>query len=86
MYYKIINNHIDVSMNQFFVFSHNTQTRGHNFKLTKALSLNNKVANQFKLRAIDAWNSLPYNVVNAHSVPCFKRLLRDHDLSQFLHR
>jgi hypothetical protein len=85
MYFKIINSYIDVDVEQYFTLSHNTQTRGHNFKLIKSFSHTDKVKNQFKLRAIDIWNSLPYNIVNTHSVSSFKHLLREYDLNQFLH-
>ena len=85
MYFKIINNIVDVDVNKYFLFSHNTQTRGHNFKLTKELSVTNKVENQFKSRAIGIWNNLPYNTVNASSVSCFKRLLHAQNLNEFLH-
>jgi len=85
MYFKIIHGIIDVDMNQYFVISHNTRTRGHNFKLNTSLVNNNKLKTQFKLRAIDAWNNLPYIIVNSSSVDCFKRNLRECNFNSYLH-
>jgi hypothetical protein len=85
MYFKIINGFVDIDSGKYFLFSHNTQTRGHKFKLIKQSSHTNKVENQFKLRAINVWNSLPSTIVNAQSVSYFKHVLHNHDLNQFLH-
>jgi hypothetical protein len=85
MYYRIMHSYVDVDVSHYFMMSHNTQTRGHNFKLVKERCSNNKVENQFKFRVIDIWNSLPYNTVNATSVYSFKSLLYHSNLIDFLH-
>ena len=47
-------------------------TRTNNFKLTKFRSKHNQYLNFFTNRVVNAWNSLPYEIVNAQSVNSFK--------------
>jgi len=49
--------------------------RGHNFKLCKLRVCTNIRLNSFSNWVINDWNNLPANIVNAHSLPCFKNLL-----------
>ena len=52
-----------------------TSTRGHNFKLCKPRACANVRLNSFSNWMINDWNNLPANVINAHSLSCFKNLL-----------
>ena len=53
----------------------NNNTRGHQKKLYKEQSKTKIRQSQFRLRAADAWNSLPEYVVVASSIKSFERRL-----------
>jgi hypothetical protein len=53
-------------------------TRGHNFKLKKLNCRTDLRKNVFSYRVVNAWNSLPNEVVNAPSPDCFKARLDRH--------
>ena len=72
--FKILNGMEDINPEELFTYSHNTGTRGHNFKLfkkqlTKGLELRKHF---FSQRVVDEWNKLPPSVVNAKSTNQFK--------------
>ena len=69
--YKIINNIDKVETNKLFHF-HQTNTRGHKYKLYKCHCKTNVRKHFFSQRIINPWNNLPEAVVNAKSVNCFK--------------
>ena len=48
------------------------RTRGHRFKIKKVLSKKDVRRHRFSQRIVDAWNSLPSDVVEAKSVATFK--------------
>ena len=52
-----------------------SRTRGHKFKLYKPLVQTTIRKHFFSIRAINNWNSLPYEVVNAVSLDSFKSKL-----------
>ena len=52
-----------------------SRTRDHNFKLYKPLVQTTIRRNFFTIKAINNWNSLPYEVVNAVSLDSFKSKL-----------
>lgn len=52
--------------------------RGHNLKLYKQRARKNIRLNLFSNWVINDWNNLPANVVNTHSLSCFKNLLDKH--------
>jgi len=75
--YQLLHMHgmLDVNTSTLYTFVTYTSTKGHNFKLCKPRARTNVRLNSFSNRGINDWNNLPANVVNAHSLPCFKNLL-----------
>ena len=61
-----------VDCNQFFKFSKNTMTRGHRLKLGKNRSRLEIRRNFYSNRAVNLWNTLPEDVINANTVNIFK--------------
>ena len=84
--FKIVNNLIDLKFSDFFEFDPNNRTRGHNFKLRIPLCKNNIRQNFFSIRVVPVWNSLPGAMVNSQSLPLFKNMLINHNLSSHLYR
>ena len=76
--YKIINNLIDLSLEQFFTpISSSYNFRHHQFALRKSTSVKtNTLLNYFKYRIINNWNSLPSYIVNSESLVIFKNRLK----------
>ena len=66
------------STSSLFVFSHNTATRGHPFKLILKRSNTKQVQNFFTNRVIELWNSLPVQIVCEETVNSFKNKLDLH--------
>jgi len=57
------------------LFRHHTggaETRGHSMKLMKRDCNSQIRGNVFGLRVVNAWNSLPQDVIDATTVNCFK--------------
>ena len=86
MYYKVLHNLVDIGCSHLFSISSYVTTRGHNFKLTKPICKSNLESNQFSYRAIDAWNSLSHEAVNASSLLCFKHKLFETSLDLYCKR
>jgi len=76
--YQLLHGMLDVDAATLFTFAIYTSTRGHNFKHCKPRASTNVRLNSFSNRVINDWNNLPANVVNAHSLSCFKNLLEKH--------
>ena len=83
MYYKIINNCVDLDCTDFFKLNNQSVTRGHSYKLVKPICKTNFELGWFNCRAINAWNQLPQSVVTANSSVTFKRLLSACDLFNY---
>jgi hypothetical protein len=83
MIYKILHGLIDTDVNLMFTPS-TTCTRGHRFKLVKAVAQINCYRNSFACRNTDAWNYLPSEVVASLNVLAFKKLLYSTKLDNFL--
>ena len=60
---------------KLFTMSDYPATRGHLLKLFKRRSIFQIRANFFSNRVVDVWNSLPYSVVQAPFLNCFKSSL-----------
>jgi len=73
--YQLLHDMLDVDASTLFTFPTYTSTRGHNFKLCKPRARTNVRLNSFSNQVINDCNNLPANVVNAHSLSCFKYLL-----------
>ena len=73
MCYKIITNKVDINRDNFFTLN-KLSTRGHeDQRFTKQPRCQN-----FSIRCIDDWNSLPSQVIPAKSTNEFKNLLDKH--------
>ena len=62
----------------WFTLVENSSTRGHPLKLKKQRPNTIRHANIFSNRVIDAWNSLPSDIVMAPSINSFKNRLDNH--------
>ena len=83
MYFKIINNLVDLSVDNFFTFRSGV-TRGNGLSLFKRRFSSNSERYFFQNRCINAWNLLPDNVVHSSSIAIFKYHLDSIDFSTFL--
>lgn len=83
MVYKIINNLVDLSPEEFFTFP-TRETRGHPLKLSYPRFRLNCRKNFFSNRVVKVWNGLPESVVMAPSLSLFKKYLSNIDLSGHL--
>jgi len=76
MCYKILHYFVDISLDEFFTDSHDKITRSNSFELIMPNSRADARADIFSVRFIYIWNRLSDEIVNASSVPTFKRLLK----------
>ena len=83
LYYKILNNMVDVPVGDFF-FIRNGVTRNNGACIYKNSFRSNAERYYFQNRCINAWNALPSSIVNAASPFIFKRLLSSVDFRKFL--
>ncbi len=83
--YKILNNLVKLDADDFFKMWY-TKSRTHSKKLYPAKCQNwiNCRKNFFSLRVVNIWNALPEEIVNADSLPIFKKRLEEYDLSTCL--
>ena len=79
LYYKMINNDVDMDTYDFFEFL-NTVIRGHQFKLRINHSKNHKFLNSFCNRSVHIWTSLTSSIVTCSSIAAFKRKLKSANL------
>ena len=84
--YAILHELIDFDHTGFFTLHTDRRTRGHSLKLIVDKVKTNCRKFFFSNRITSAWNSLPDTVVQASSLPIFKRLLSEINLSKFLRR
>ena len=70
--YKITHKIYDPNITNSLINLAHTNTRSHNFKLSKPRVNTNKFLNFFTNRIINVWNNLPGNIVEASSLNCFK--------------
>ena len=82
--WKIVHGIDQLSPNRVLPPFLSSASRGHNLRLEKQRPLTAKYSNVLRFRAINAWNSLPQEVVSAPTLNCFKSLLNkawnDHPL------
>ena len=80
--YKIMHGIDKIDRDKLFTLSRYTATCGHSLKLFKKRSRLKIRANTFSNRAVDNWNSLTEDIVNAPSLNAFKSrlnlFLREH--------
>ena len=73
MCFKIITNKLNINMDNFFMFNQRS-TRGHEFKLRKAQRFTKQPRCQnFTIRSIDDWDSLPSEVIRGKSIKELKK-------------
>ena len=70
--FKIVNGYEDVDRNMFFKLKEGSRTRGHKAALVKEQCRLDMRKYSFSQRALNEWNKLPNNCVNASSVNMFK--------------
>ena len=86
LYYKCINNLVALPSDDYFCLSQRiSQTRSGGNRIIRTSCNTNHFQNDFFNRCLSCWNYLPNEVVNASSLPCFKRLIANVDLSPFIH-
>ena len=73
--FKILHNYDRDSNKDLLKLSNYGRTRGHNLKLQNQTVKSEIRKNSFSIRAVDTWNNLPYDVVNADSVNSLKNKL-----------
>ena len=83
MIYKICNNFVDLNANELFTFSH-SNTRGHCKKIVKQQCKLQCRYNSFSNRSVNAWNSLPSQVIDCETVTDFKKRLATVNFDKFL--
>ena len=83
--YKIIYGFIDVESTDFFEFSTDNRTRGHNLKIVKPVCNNNARAFSFACRRINCWNSLAEHIVNSKSIAVFKHCIDYVNFNNYLY-
>lgn len=85
LYYKCLHNLTALPINTHFSQQVNrSQTRSGGDRLNVSLFSTNSFGNDFFNRCLVCWNNLPLDVINAVSVPCFKRALSAVDLGLYL--
>lgn len=75
LYYKIINNLVNLNVTDMFKFLNNPKTRGHSLQLIKPRCSTNFFLHGFACRAINAWNKLDSGIVYSPSIASFKHKL-----------
>ena len=76
--YQLLHGAIDQDPNKFLHLDVSSRTRGHRWKLLKPTAVTRTRRAAFSIRIINDWNSLPSQVVEAHSLNQFKARLDSH--------
>ena len=84
MCYRIVRGFVDLSFNEFFDFAPLVGTRNNGYKLYVPLARINLRKSVFANRIVNAWNSLPRDVVSSSTVGAFKYRLKLTNLNRFL--
>jgi len=84
LYYKCLHDLVALPSSEYFTVSNvPSQTRTGGNRLLRPLCSTKLYENDFFNHCVSCWNFLPYTVVKASSISCFKRLLSNVDLSSF---
>lgn len=73
--YKILHSCYNIDKTLLFPIVNNSVTRGHNLKISKSMCNSNVRKTFFTMRVVNAWNSLPSDLVNSPSINTFKNNL-----------
>ena len=82
--FKIVKGFSSQYLFNILPFSHNSNTRGHRYKLSKVFIKKDILKHYFIFRCINAWNVLPDAYFNTNVIESFKRKLLTTDFSTFL--
>ena len=82
MAYKILFGHVMVDSTQFFTLSHNTITRGHNYKLYAPAISSDTRKYFFSNRIVQIWNELPVQT-DFSTLKRFKNSISKVDLTKY---
>jgi hypothetical protein len=72
--YKILHSCYNIDKTLLFPIVNNSVTRGHNLKISTVCNSNVRKT-FFTMRVVNAWNSLPSDLVNSPSIDTFKNNL-----------
>ena len=87
MYHKIIHNNVALSVDDFFHFDDRQLTSIRSYdpnNLVKPMITSLFIQQDFCVRCVDAWNSIPIAVHNIETNGAFKIAVNSIDLSRFL--
>ena len=87
MYHKIIHNNVALSVDDFFHFDDRQLTSIRSYdpnNLVKPMITSLFIQQDFCVRCVDAWNSIPIAVHNIETNGAFKIAVNLIDLSRFL--
>jgi hypothetical protein len=84
MCFNIIKGNNCIEQTDFFNFTTFKFTRGHPLKLAIPIAKLNTRKFFFASRVVPVWNSLPVDIINAHSVTSFKQHILKVNFSKFL--
>ena len=70
--FKLLHDYFNLDHSNFFTLSHNTQTRGHAYKLLKLPAHHLCRVTYFGTRAINDWNNFTSDIVGISSLNNFK--------------
>ena len=73
--YKILNELVRIEATKIFTPSTYSSTRGHDQKMSKKKATKVPRMKSFAIRAVNDWNNLPKDVINAPSTNAFKNRL-----------
>jgi DNA-binding HxlR family transcriptional regulator len=82
MVYRVIYGLVDLNIDDFFEFSREQRTRGHDKKLVPHRFRLDVRKNCFACRVVNYWNNLDQNTVNSQSTRQFTRNVSDLDFQQ----
>ena len=83
MTYKILFGLVDLDSINFFILNQTQHTRGHRYKLVSSHCRVDVRKYFFSQRVIAPWNSLPPEIIDFKNLNCFRRTLKEIDLSDF---
>ena len=83
LFYKVVNNLVDLDFGQFLSFTNSAITRGHKFKVNVQYCRTNVRKFFWSNRTAKIWNSLPERVVDITPLSAFKNALLSVDLVKY---
>jgi ribonuclease P/MRP protein subunit RPP40 len=87
MYYKVIHNMVALTVDRFFHFDDRQLISIRSYdpnNLVKPMITSTFVRQNFSVRCIDAWNSIPIEIRNMPTVLSFKHALKTVNLTRFM--